>query len=77
MINITIRSTITDEAIQGLYQLYLHKNGGARGTKKDFMEYIRSQVAMFGTDTDSLLSVNEYEELTEDDLNLLMKWRLI
>jgi len=76
MIKFKINVVLNDSQIQGLYQLYVYKNDGCRGTKKDFMDYMKTQVYLCGAD-EFLLSESSYEDLTVGDINQLMKWGLI
>lgn len=78
MMKITIKTTLSDSQIQGLYQLYLFQNEYCKGTKKEFIAYCKNQVLLNGCD-EFLLSTNmeEYEELSMGDVEQLMKWKLI
>lgn len=73
-IKFTLKHVLDDSQIQGLYQLFL--STGKPITKKQFTEYMKDQVALFGTD-EFLLSQADQTELTSDDLEQLIKWSLI
>lgn len=75
-IKFTLKHVVDDSQVQGLYQLFLNNNETQRKTKKQFIEYIKTQVTLFGTD-EFLLSQADQSELTSEDLEQLMKWGLI
>lgn len=77
----TVKMDVDDSQMQGLFQLYrFHcQSGGENITKKGFLDYIKHQLIMNGNQ-EFLLPTNgmdDYEDITPDDLNLLMKWGLL
>jgi hypothetical protein len=78
MISFTIKSTVTASQIQGLYILYLSENDQARGTKKQFISYMKSRVKLFGTTDDFLFgNLLDNQDLQILEVEQLMKWGLI
>ena len=78
MISFTIKSTVTASQIQGLYILYLNENNQARGTKKQFISYMKSRVELFGTTDDFLFgNLLDNQDLQISEVEQLMKWGLI
>lgn len=78
MVKFNISITLDDSQIQGLYQLFLYKHDGFKRTKKEFVEYMKTQVACCGADEFFLSTdMSFHEELTMGDIEQLMKWGLI
>lgn len=72
-----IKMTINNCQIEELFKLFKFSLQDEVITKQKFLEYIKGQLSLFGTDGDSLIGdTSDYEKLTESELILLDRWNL-
>jgi hypothetical protein len=72
-----IKMGVTSYQVESLFKLYKYNEGENKLTKQFFLDYIKEQLSQFGTTDEFLIgNMEEYPELTENEMILLEKWKL-
>jgi len=75
MVRITTAHYLTANQVSVLYLVY-KKNIKAKKTKKDFLEFIKSQVTLYGSRSPQVTKLIS-KNLKSDDFTKLIKWGLL
>ena len=79
MLRMKCEMVITDKQVIGLFRIFLNGTSSSpKPSKKEFLDYVRTQLILFGTDEFLVgTSVDENPELTDEQESKLRKWGLI